>query len=183
MTQTNHAEHTTPHNRADLATVVPDLQVHLTGMHALLKQLTDAADVKLEGMRRADTETLRGCADREADLLQRVFDYAQGRPALVARVAQALHRDELKEVPLLQLADELPEPHAAALRAHSTALRQVSQELQRKNRIAARVAHNLQSHIHGIFADVAKVGQESCGYDVRGNPNVSTKRRWVDAVG
>jgi hypothetical protein len=84
---------------------------------------------------------------------------------------------------LKDIAARLPEPLASSLRARSTVLQTSAAELQRKNRLAGRVAQNLQSHIRGIFADVAAAAQESLVYGPQGQHETGRPRCWVDAVG
>jgi hypothetical protein len=156
---------------------------HLSDLHAALTQLTDLAGEKLAAMRAADADALTRCAAREAELLQAVLKADEQRPALLARLAQSLRRPQLQAAKLTEIADHLPEPAASALRARGLALREIAGQLQRKNRLAAVVAHNLQGHLRGIFAEVAKAAQQSVVYGPAGRHYGTGPRCWVDAVG
>jgi hypothetical protein len=165
---------------AGLTETARELSQHLADLHAALKQLAELATEKLAAMRRADTDALNGCAEREEGLLRTVLRDEQGRNAILARLAQSLHCPQVR---LTEIVDRLPEPVASALRARSVALKEIAGELQRRNRLAASVAQNLQAHIRGIFADVASANRESLVYGPRGQHEMSSPRRWVDAVG
>jgi hypothetical protein len=141
---------------------------HLAELHAALKQLADLADRKLAAMRIADTEALQDCAVREGDLLREMFRGEQRRNAVLASLAQGLHLAEPQRARLMEIADRLPEPLASSIRARGVALRDLAARLQRKNRLAAGVARNLQSHIRGIFAAMAGAAQESQVYGPQG---------------
>lgn len=171
---------TTLHRAADVTTTARELGQHLADLHALLKQLAELAGAKLAAMRQADTNALNACAAHEEELLREVFRTEQARNAVLARLAQSLHCPEVR---LTEIADRLPEPLASSLRARSLALKETASELQRRNKLAASVAQNLQAHIRGIFADVASATQESLVYGPQGQHEMSSPRRWVDAVG
>ncbi len=161
-----------------------ELLRHLSELYAAIVQLADLAAEKLAAMRVADTAALQRCTEREAELLQGVLHAEQQRPAILARLAQALHRPELATARLAQIADHLTEPAASALRARSVALREAAGRLQKKNRLAAVVARNLQGHLRGVFAAVAKAAQESVVYGPRCGTGFRTAPQgWVDAVG
>lgn len=160
-----------------------ELVDYLGELHGLLRALAELAGQKLAALRAADAARLHACAAREGSLLQEIFRTAQGRAAVLARLAQALHIADLRTLRLAGLADRLPEPQASLLRARSTALAQVAAELQRKNTLVAAVAHDLQAHIRGVFAELARVGQEPSGYGPAGRPQAGSRRCWVDAVG
>ena len=108
----------------------------------------------------------------------------QHEPLLTSlELSQELHQPELTKLQLGEIAGYLPEPTASAIRARSMALREMAQTLKRKNRLAAQVAQDLQTHIRGIFAELAKVNQEQVVYGPRGNHEQTSTRSWVDAVG
>lgn len=153
---------------------------YLADLLATLKELTALATEKLAAMRQADTEALNRCAAREEELLRELFRRQQARNAELARLAQTLH---CPQPCLSEIITRLPEPLASSLWARSVALKEIAVELQRRNRLAASVAQNLQAHIRGIFADVASATQESLVYGPRGQHELSSPRRWVDAVG
>jgi hypothetical protein len=79
--------------------------------------------------------------------------------------------------------ERLPEPLASSLRARNAALQAVAGELQRKNRLNAKVAQNLQMHICGIFAEVASGAQPAPVYGPSGRQNAAGSQKWLDAVG
>ena len=160
-----------------------ELQGYLEELHRLLKALTEQSRQKLDFLRAADTNGLQSCAAREGELLQEVFHAAQGRGAVLARLAQALHLPDVRAVRLGQICDRLPEPYASALRARIAALERSAAELQQRNKLAATVAHNLQCHIRGVFAELAKATQERTGYGPQGTPESNNPQCWVDAVG
>jgi len=155
----------------------------LSNLQTALKRLLALAEEKLAAMRAADVGALRDCALREDALLKQVFMEEKQRKAVLARVAQSVPCSGQERVSLTELADHLPEPLASSLRARSTALQALAEKLQQKNRVAANVAQNLQSHIRGVFAAVAKVGQETGVYGPRGEHESNVERRWIDAVG
>lgn len=162
---------------------VTELGRYLADLHARLKELVALTDEKLSALKRADVAALDACAIREQVLVKDVLTREEQRNAILARVAQCLPSKPRPGAGLTEIADLLPEPAASALRARSVALRGLATELQRKNRIAADVARNLQTHIRGIFAEVAKAAQESVVYGSSGQHELSSVRRCVDAVG
>lgn len=160
-----------------------ELMAYLDGLYATLKELTALADRKLDGLRSANADALHRCAAEESELLQNLFRSAQGRAALLARLAQALHQPDLRGVPLNQLADRLPEPRASTLRAKNVALQSAATELQRRNRISATVAQQLLGHLRGVFDELAQATQEAVGYGPQGKVETCSMQCWVDAVG
>ncbi len=156
---------------------------HLADLHASLRQLVALADDKLTAMRSADATALRDCALREEELVKRVLFEQQNRGALITRAAQGLPQAPPGTKQLKDLLPHVPEPLSSALQARRAALQQAASELRRKNRIVATVAQNLQAHIRGVFAELAKTAEESVVYGAGGQHETSTKRCWVDAVG
>lgn len=173
----------TPLGTSGLAPLLRELGECLTALHAALKSLSELAAEKLAGLRAADTAALERCAKREEEVLREVFRGEQRRKAVLARVAQGLHLAEPARARLTEVAERLPEPLASSLRARNAALRATVGELQRKNQLAARVAQNLQSHIRGVFAEVARAAQESLVYGPQGQHEVGRPRSWVEAIG
>jgi flagellar biosynthesis/type III secretory pathway chaperone len=175
------------HSHSDSNPTRPDSAVELSdnlgALHTLLKQLADQADAKLAALRAADASALQTCAARETELLQHVARNAQERQAIVARLAQHLPPSLPNEMPLSELIEKFPEPQASILRARSLALRESARKLQEKNSLAARVAHHLQSHIRAVFAELAKVNQESVVYGPKGQHEQAALRSCLDAVG
>jgi len=169
--------------RPGAAEPLQDLLNYLTGLHAALRQLLALSDEKLAALRTADTRALRQCAFREEELLNQVLRQDGERAAILARVAQHLPGCSPQPTRLAELLACLPEPLASPLRARSEGLREIASELARKNRLVASVAQNLQVHIRGIFADVAKAVQESVVYRADGQHEVRSTRCCVDAVG
>ena len=159
------------------------LNEQLASLHAAMKRLVELANDKLAAMRRADTAALERCTADEAELIKVVFNGEARRKALLARVAQSLHLPHPERVRLRDIAEKLPEPLASALRARNVALREVAVDLQQKNRLAAKVAQNLQSHIRGLFAELAGAAQEIPVYGPRGQHSSSRPRCWVEAIG
>jgi len=164
-------------------TPVRDLAARLADLHAALEQLTQLAMDKLAALSRADAPALQEVAGREEEVLRAVLRSEPRRKAALARVAQALPGPASPPARLKDIIARLPEPQASSLRARSTALQASAAELQRKNRLAGRVARNLQSHIRGVFADVAAAAQESQVYGPQGQHETGRPRCWVDAVG
>ena len=172
-----------PPGTGGLAPRLRELGECLTALHAAMKTLGELAAEKLAGLRAADPAALERCARREEEVLREVFRGEQPRKAVLARVAQGLHMAEPARVRLPEVAERLPEPLASSLRARNAALRATVGDLQRKNRLAARVAQNLQSHIRGVFAEVARAAQESLVYGPQGQHEVGRPRSWVEAIG
>ncbi len=168
---------------AALGVPLRELVGHLSELQTGMRGLTELTAEKLAALSAADTAALQDVALREDKLLRRVLYSEQERNAVLARLAQALRLPPGNGVRLTELANHLPEPLASSLRAKSLALQAVAKELQRKNKIAADVARNLQSHIRGIFAEVAGAAQESQVYGPQGRHEMSHLRNWVDAVG
>lgn len=160
-----------------------ELLQQLAELYAGLRELDALAGRKLAALRSADTAALHACASEECEQLTRIFRAQPQRNAAIARVAQSLPGCDPAERRLEELAARLPEPLASALRARNAALQEVAGELQRKNRMAAEVAQNLQTHIREIFAAVAGATQESLVYGPQGQRELSSTRCWVDAVG
>ncbi len=166
-----------------LETSARQLNENMAGLHGQLRELLALAQEKLTALRSADADTLRSCAAREALVLQQVFRDEQERRASLARLAQCLPVPDEHRQSLEHIANLLPEPFSSALRARNAALREVATQLQEKNKLAARVAHNLQSHIRSVFAELAKANQESVVYGPKGQHEQRNVRSWLDAVG
>lgn len=165
------------------AQVLPALAQELTEFQQVLQQLAQLAGSKITALRAADTPALEACAAREEQLLREVFRREQQRKAVLARTAQALHVATDHGVTLGDLAAALPEPLASSLWARSAGLQAAAEELQRKNQLVALVAQKLQSHIRGIFAEVAGVTTATPLYGPAGQRDARATRTWVDAVG
>ena len=166
-----------------LETSAHELIDSLIKLHELLKQLVGGVEEKLAGMRGADVEVLHACAQREKQLLEEVFQTERERDAILARLAQTLHMPQLKSAPLSEIVNHIPEPLCSALRARNVALRDIAIKLQQKNRLAAQVAHNLQTHIRAVFVELAKANQESIVYGPKGQHEQANIRTCLDAVG
>ena len=162
---------------------VAALSDNLGALHGLLKQLVEQAEAKLAGLRTADSQALQACAARETELLQQVARNAQERQMILARVAQELRPPLRPDAPLAELIERFPEPQASILRARSLALRESAAQLQGKNRLAARVAHHLQTHLRAIFSELAKAAAESVVYGPKGQHEQTRLRSCLDAVG
>lgn len=160
-----------------------ELLDQLAGLHTALQSLVALATDKLAALRRADVPVLENCAARESELLTALARGEPQRKAVLARVAQALPGGGDGAPRLSAVAERLPEPWRSALRARNVALQEIAAELQQKNRLAARVAQNLHSHIRGIFAELAGAAQESAVYGPQGKHETGAPRCWVDAVG
>lgn len=165
------------------APLAQDLLDSLAALHHAMKGLSALATEKLGAIRRADAAGLQACADREEQLLRRMFCDEPRRKALLARVAQTLRCPAEAGNTLTAIADALPEPLRSSLRARNAALHAIAIELQQKNRVAAAVARNLQAHIRGIFAAVAGATGEALVYGPQGRHEPGRPRCWVDAIG
>jgi flagellar biosynthesis/type III secretory pathway chaperone len=160
-----------------------ELSQYLADLHDALKRLGALAAEKLAALRTANTAALRDCAVRENELVRQVLCDEQQRDAVLARLAQSLPGCPPKPVRLTELIEHLPEPLAGPLRARRAGLQEMATELQRKNRLVEAVVRNLQAHIRGVFAEVAKAAQESLVYGARGQHEVGSTRCCMDAVG
>jgi flagellar biosynthesis/type III secretory pathway chaperone len=169
--------------RAAWETSLRELNENLADLHQVLRRMLETAREKLAAIRVADTDALQACAVRETDLLQQVMRAEQQRTAILARLAHSVPTLDPKSIRLSELAGQFPEPFSSILRARSEALRRVATELQQKNQLLAHVAHHLQSHIRAVFAELAKVNQESVVYGPRGQHDARNARSWLDAVG
>jgi flagellar biosynthesis/type III secretory pathway chaperone len=166
-----------------LETSAHELNQSLATLYDLLKQLVEQAEEKLAGMRGADVEALHTCTQQETQLLEEVCHTERERNAILARLAQTLQAPQLKSAPLSEIVNHIPEPLCSALRARNVALHDIATKLQRKNRLAAQVAHNLQSHISAVFTELAKTNQESIVYGPKGQHEQANIRTCLDAVG
>lgn len=169
--------------RAALEQTAGELNENLAALQGLLRQLVGQADEKLLAMRSADTSRMHRCTSRESELLAQVARVEQQRGALVARLAQGLPNATPKPPPLRELARDFPEPAGSVLKARSVALRGIAEQLQEKNRLVARVAHKLQSHLREVFAEIASAQQESVVYGPKGQHEQRNARTLLDAVG
>ena len=160
-----------------------ELNEHLASLQSLLRQLLAQTVEKLDAIRQADTDRMERCAVGETELLEQVARTEQRRAAITARVAQDVPSARKGRLSLSELVDHLQEPLASVFRARNAALRQLATELQEKNALVARVARNLQTHIREIFAELAKVNQESVVYGPKGKHEQRVVRSWLDAVG
>lgn len=170
--------------RSEAADAATALLTCLTTLHAQLRGLFDLAGRKMAAIRAADTTRLNQCTHAESELLQQVAKTERQRGACIARLAQALQVPELRKASLSEVANVLHEPAASQLRAKSAGLRDIADKLQQKNRLAARVAQDLQGHIRSIFAQLAKSRQEQVGYGSTGRHEARPDGRLiVDAMG
>jgi hypothetical protein len=160
-----------------------ELSENLGALQQRLQQLLTIAENKLQAMRHADDAALHGCAAQEQQQLEAVLALERQRKAILARLAQQLQTGSLLGVPLSEITEKIPEPAASALRARNAALQAVAAKLRHKNEVAARVAHQLQSHIRAVFAELAKANQESVVYGPQGQHSATNTRRCLDAVG
>jgi len=160
-----------------------ELLTSLNDWLAQLRQLVALSQRKLAALRTADTPALEQLAGEEGERVRELLAAGTARAAVLARVAQSLPGGPPARLTLGTLAERLDEPAASVLRAKSVALREAATELQRKNAVVAQVARNLQGHIRGVFAELAKATQESVVYGAGGQPEASGRRCWVDAVG
>ena len=169
--------------RPRLETTARELNDNLAALQGLLKRLLEMAGDKLTAIRAADADELQGCTALETDLLEQVKRVGQERAAVLARAAQCVPVADPKTIRLSELAGHWPEPFSSVFRARNEALRKLAADLQEKNRLVASVARHLQSHIRAVFAELAKVNQESVVYGPKGQHYQRNVRSWVDAVG
>ncbi|MEW6250007.1 MAG: flagellar export chaperone FlgN [Planctomycetota bacterium] len=162
--------------------LVRDALAQLAELQSALQQLGAMAGEKLAAMRRADAAALQDLAAREAPLLTELFRRESVRKATLARLAQTLQCAAAGRAVLTEIAARVRAPLRSCLQARMAALQSAAAELQRKNRLAAAVAQNLQAHVHGIFAAVAGSAPAPV-YGPRGQQAAGAGRRWVDAVG
>ena len=155
----------------------------LAALQRTTTQLVEIAEAKLVAARHADAAGLTALATRERLLLQQYAMDEQKRRAAVTQLAQGLRRPHLGAAPLRELLGYLPGSATSAVTARAAGLRRQLEQLQQKNALFAAVARGLQEHIRAIFADVAKVQQESIAYGPNGRHAVSGTRSWVEAVG
>lgn len=167
----------------DKSATAQELLDELARWQTALEALLQVAGDKLAALRQADTAALHDCAAREGELLQTLFRDGPRRQAALARAAQGLHAAGPPTGWLTQVAERAPEPWASRLRARAAGLRESAGELQRKNQLVAHVARQLQSHIRGVFAELAGAAQETTVYGPQGQQERSHPRCWVDAVG
>lgn len=160
-----------------------ELLASLTDWLALLRQLVALTTRKLAALRTADSSALEQLAAEEGERVRDLLARSASRAAVLARVAQSLPGGPPPRLTLTALADGLAEPTASVLRARIAALREAATELQRKNAVVAQVAQNLQGHIRSVFTELAKATQECVVYGAGGQPEASSRRCWVDAVG
>mgnify|MGYP005834947563 CR=1 FL=1 len=165
------------------STAAQELLDELARWQTALETLLQVAGDKLAALRQADTAALHHCAVREGELLHALFRDGPRRQAALARAAQGLHAAGPPTGWLTQVAEQAPEPWASRLRARTAGLRELAGELQRRNKLVAHVARQLQSHIRGVFAELAGAAQESTVYGPQGQQEHSHPRCWVDAVG
>ncbi len=149
----------------------------------LIESLLDVSREKMKSIRAADARSLHSCTSRESALLEKTLEFEQRRKAVVARLAQALHLPDPERLTLRQIAKELPEPYASAVRSRMLGLRAVAVELQHANRVAAIVARDLHRHIRDVFAALANANRESVVYGPQGREHLTTSKNILDAVG
>lgn len=89
----------------------------------------------------------------------------------------------LGELRVTEVAAFLPQPMASQVGAAAIRLKGLGEELKRKNALVRDVTQGLQAHIRGIFASLARDGEESISYGPNGRESRNRVRTWVDAVG
>lgn len=166
-----------------LVEIVGELLDRLADLQGELRELLALADAKLEALRRADADGLQRCSSAESQRLERVLRLNRERAAVLARLAQRLHWPEAASASLSDIAARVGEPLGSRLRARSVPLREVAAQLEKKNRVAALVARNLQEHVRAIFATVAEADAQPLGYTPGGRLASGGPTRWIDAVG
>ncbi len=102
---------------------------------------------------------------------------AKDQPAAEATAAA------LGELRVTEVAAFLPQPMASQVGAAAIRLKGLGEELKRKNALVRDVTQGLQAHIRGIFASLAREGEESISYGPNGRESRNRVRTWVDAVG
>lgn len=159
---------------------------NLATHQALLRELVQMAQRKLDAVRSADADALNECAARESGLLERLVGVERQRRAELARLAQivpALRGTRAARLTLSELAEALDEPHASSIRARLSALRSIATQLQRANRVASLVARDLHAHLREVFAAMARAGRASVVYGPNGSMERAGGGELWDAVG
>lgn len=160
-----------------------DVHAALGELLAVARGLIGLADAKLDALRRADTAALSSVARDEARELAGFFRCEERVSATLAEGAQSPRESGNGSRRVSELASDAPEPARSRILAICEGLRAAMKNLQEKNRRAADVARGLHSHIRAIFADVAKLSEESASYVAPGTRRQTPTRHWVDAVG
>lgn len=160
-----------------------ELLERLSELREGLRRLDEIASEKLVALRRADRDALLALAEAESAALDQVGARDRRRSALIARLAQALPHSGDGQPRLSDLAERFREPLASQIRSQAMGLRELATSLQKKNLLAAAVAHALHCSVRAIFEDVSRINQDSVGYGPDGRDERRDARSWVDAVG
>lgn len=156
---------------------------HLAELHAVLKELHEIATAKLGAMRRADAAALQRCAGRESRLLEQALRLARVRPAMIARAAQSLPTGVTSAATLAEICERSPEPISSTLRARMRGLEEIAVRLRESNRIAALVARELHTRVRDLFATLASMNRDKCGYGPQGRETHRAGSGLFEAVG
>ncbi len=168
------------------ATVEQDaaaLLAALNGLHDELRGLFEAAERKVEALRRADTQALQRCSEDESRGLQTTLLLMRRKDAAVAGLAQRLRVPVEGACTVSALLAEIEEPARSHIHARVTGLRELAAKLQDRNKLAERVARDLHSCVRAVFADIALANRETVSYGPAGQKKTRVTEAWVDAVG
>lgn len=152
-------------------------------LQTLVMRLVECAEEKLRAIRCAGAEALQACVAREMLDLDELLAAERKRDAVVARIAQQLQQPGLRRASMTQVAEKFPEPLRSSIHARCMGLRQTAEKLQQKNRVAAEVAHGLQSHVRAVFGELAKAGRDTTTYAGNGRMRHTEKQLVIDALG
>jgi FlgN protein len=129
-----------------------------------LRALLAIADRKLAALRSADAAALGRCAAEETRMLRALLAAQPERDAVLAGLAQGLPTEGHGLPRPADIAANCDEPLASKILAICSGLRTTALELAQKNRLVADVARGLQSHIRGVFREVAEAAEPQSGY-------------------
>ncbi|MDX2198295.1 MAG: hypothetical protein SF069_04890 [Phycisphaerae bacterium] len=142
---------------------------------ALQRNNLDSGTVRLDGGKR--TKSLPASSNVNLKAAAHSARPAKDQPAAEATAAA------LGELRVTEVAAFLPQPMASQVGAAAIRLKGLGEELKRKNALVRDVTQGLQAHIRGIFASLAREGEESISYGPNGRESRNRVRTWVDAVG
>ena len=152
-------------------------------LRGLYEQLVGVLRRKLEAMRRADTEGLNSCGARERFLVQRMAESDATRRNLVGELQVRAGVRAGQAMTLSDLAERLGEPARSRVLVLAAGLRQVVEEANQLNQVAALSAKEMLVHFGRVYEVMQSGGMGGGVYGPQGGRAQTAERRSLDAVG
>lgn len=165
--------------------LVRDLVRLLGELRELYGQLGAHMGLKLDAIRRGDSDAIHSITAREMMLAGRASEREGLRRQIAQRLGEHLgiDRGAARSMRLADLAERLIEPRRSQLLGAAAGLRDKLEEVERAQRVNALVTREILRHLGDVLAVMTGGGAKGDVYSRRGRHDVPRSANVFEAVG